>query len=289
MSAAIDIGNDQAVLDAAFVFKAMPLEEGDDRFIYLESSRQTEDLQGETILRKALWTSRDYYISRGNIDIDHVSVLGRRMGVEKWWEYEIGRPTDVRLKDGVVWVKGYLYKGCTMADSVWETLNYNPPQVWFASVSGAILARDPTDPSKITEVRWNNTALTREPVNHKIRAAVSTQPIGAFAKGLSLVPKLGADAFAKALTAGYGTDSAGFTGGAALRMESLAGAHTDGYRRFKAHASRKLLKRGARIFTRAHLESWARECGYSEQDAAGAADRFYKDVATDLKQKRRET
>jgi hypothetical protein len=292
MSAALDIARfeddvqDQAVLSAPLAFKAVPAEEhASERVVYLEASSEDEDLQGETILRSALWASRAYFVKRGNLDIDHLSVLGRKLGVRRYWEYEIGRPTDVR-KDGKIWVRGYLYEGCEHADSVWRSFHYKPPQVWFASVSGAILARDSLDQTKITEVRWNNLALTREPVNHKLRSSVSTRPIGPFGKGhLTLV---GREEFAKALTAGYGSDAGALTGGAALRRESLAGASSrTRYREFRRLASRRVLSRQmAKTFTRGDLRTWALDCGYDDESAAMVADQFFKDLVSDLKNRR---
>src|SRR5690606_531261 len=71
----------------------------------------------------------------------------------------------------------------------------------------------------IKAVRWYNIGVSKTPVNQHV-STCATVPVGAFAKcwtaeGLDL---------AKALEAGYGTDSAALTGGAALRKKSLEGA-----------------------------------------------------------------
>lgn len=63
---------------------------------------------------------------------------------------------------------------------------------------------------------WANIGFSRTPVNPKVKE-ISTVPFGILAKcwgvaGLDLT---------KALTAGYGTDSATLAGGAALRKQAL--------------------------------------------------------------------
>ena len=60
----------------------------------------------------------------------------------------------------------------------------------------------------VKSVLWTNLAFAKEPVNQTVKA----------------VSLMGFDDFAKAIAAGYGTDSAQLSGGAALRRESLHGA-----------------------------------------------------------------
>lgn len=212
------------------MMKAMPSEEGGKRLIYVEASKESRDQQGEIVLGKALQESVGVFLKFGVLDIDHKSMpsVAKKYGIEHPELWEIGRPADVRFVDGVTIVKAELRQGdsplAERANLVWDGLTkVIPPDRYYASVGGAVEGKetriDPNSKSRvevITKVRWNNLALSRNPVHPDLSTA-GTTPIGTFAKSLNgLVLK-------NVITAGYGSDSASLTGGAALRMQSLDG------------------------------------------------------------------
>ena len=218
-------------LSLQLFMKATPHEECGERIIYVEASDESLDAQNEVVLQKSLSDSLEYYLARGNFDLDHISIIGAQSGIPDFLMYEIGRPTEVRFHGDKTLVKGFIYKGegqaAEKANQFWSSLvDINPPAKWSASVGGSIQGSetiiDPLTKSrqrKITKVRWSNIGFSKQPVNSKI-SPVTTAPFGAFAKSFV------AEGFYKTLEMGYGTDSATMTGGAALRKQSLHG-YTD--------------------------------------------------------------
>lgn len=208
------------------LLKATPKVEGGQRLIYCEPSNETTDMEGERVLRKALEESREYFLAKGNFDIDHLSLTGYARGIANPRAYEIGRPVEVKL-DSRIFVKGYIYSGDghEHANFFWQSLtDYVPPMPWFPSVgghvrdAGTILPKDEQVPVKaIKQVYWNNIGFSREPVNLTV-PGVSVMPIGAFAK--SWIGD-GSALIYKTVEAGYGTDHAALEGGGAMRHESL--------------------------------------------------------------------
>ncbi len=210
------------------MLKATAKAEGGKRFIFLEASNEGLDQTNEKILSKALDESRDFYLKFGNIDIDHYTVIGEKLGMtpKEAKSYEIGRPVDVRIENGTTFVKAQLYEGhgpmAENANMVWEGLTQvNPPQRWYPSVGGAVLAKsqhvDPKTQQKITlvdKVRWSNIALSQMPVNQHLRSA-SVAPVGTLTKSMNGI------VLSKALEASYCTDMSALVGGGALGMQSL--------------------------------------------------------------------
>lgn len=217
-----------AYLSISQMLKATPVTEGGERFIYLEASNESLDQQGEVVLAKALADSAAYYLRFGNLDIDHYTQIGARAGIPNYELFEIGRPVDVAVRDGSTFVKGQIYSGtgpaADRANAFWSSLTeLNPPARWYPSVGGSVIGKsvviDPATKGKkavINKVRWTNIGFSKTPVNPNL-ATVSTVPFGALAKSLCAE---GFD-FAKAVEAGYGTDSAALAGGGALRKQSL--------------------------------------------------------------------
>ena len=209
------------------LLKATPAQEGEDRILYIEASNEDPDLQNEIILQKALAESADYFLRYGNIDLSHYTILGPKSGIPNFLEYEIGKPISVRMDGPRTFVKSLLYQGdspmARNADMVWDSLTKQaPPTRWYPSVGGSVFPEsksiriDPDTGAKIAvigKVRWNNIALDRRPVNTSV-PEVSTTAHAVFAKSLN-------GFVIKALEAGYGTDVAGLTGGAALGKQSL--------------------------------------------------------------------
>lgn len=217
-----------AFIGVSDMLKSTPREEGGIRFVYLEASNESVDYQGEVVLAKALAESADYYLRYGNLDLDHYTQIGAKAGIPNYEMYEIGRPVDVQVRDGKTFVKGQVYSGtgpaAERANGFWSSLvDLSPPARWYPSVGGKVITKsvaiDPETKAKravISQVRWTNIGFSKTPVNLSV-GSVSTVPIGALAKSMCAE---GID-FAKALTAGYGTESAALAGGGALRGQSL--------------------------------------------------------------------
>lgn len=207
------------------MLKARPATENGARFIYFEASNEGVDQQGERVLAAALKDSKDHFLKFGNIDIDHYTMIGPRMGMTDYQSYEIGQPVDVQFRGERTFVKARLYEGNTAladrANEVWESMTaLNPPAKWYPSVGGAILERsdalDPKTGDKVTlieKVRWTNVGLSRTPVNQHLPTASATA-VGTFAKSLN-------GFVLKNLTASPTSDHAALAGGGALGVQSL--------------------------------------------------------------------
>lgn len=210
------------------MLKATPSTEGDHRYLYCEPSNQARDYQNEVVLAKALADSAEYFEKYGNFDIQHRSMIGLANGDPNYHLHEIGRPDVVKVDGTRTFCKGIIFQGDTpvadCANAFWDSITkLRPPQKWYPSIGGKIQASERVvDPETheshrvIKSVMWANIGFSRTPVNPKV-PTISTVPFGILAKcwgagGLDLT---------KALTAGYGTDSAALTGGAALRKQSL--------------------------------------------------------------------
>ncbi len=208
----------------ADLFKATPVADGADRFIYFEASNEGIDRQGERVLAKALAESASLYLQNGNVDIDHLSLL--RRGTKEGVEAEIGFPVAVDIGDARSFVKAQLFSGtgdlARNANMVWSSLTeLSPPKRWYPSIGGSTLAKsqevDPATNRAVTviqKVRWTNVALASAQINQHI-GTVSTAPVGTFCKSM------GCFVLGKALEASYSTDSASLTGGGAMRRQSL--------------------------------------------------------------------
>ena len=216
--------------------KATPKVEGGQRVIYCEPSNEGTDLDGERVLRAALKESADYFLSKGNFDIEHLTIIGYARKLDNPRRFEIGRPTEVRFDGGRTFVKGFIYQGtgemAEEANKFWSSLtDLQPPMPWYPSVGGhvrdrgVILPKGESAPVRaIKRVYWNNIGFSREPVNPTV-PGVTTVPLDVFAKSwIGPGSTLEYETVEKAITAGYGTDTSALTGGGALRRESLPGS-----------------------------------------------------------------
>ena len=213
------------------LLKATPHEEGGDRFVYIEASNETRDFHGEKVLAKALAESAPYYQQYGNLDLDHVSVVGARRGIPNPYLYEIGNPVEVVAGGDRTFVKGAIFKGDTdvaaHANAFWDSITkLNPAKRWYPSVGGAVIGRavqiDPVTERPtpvITAVRWSNIGFSATPVNPAV-PGVSTVPFGLLAKSFSASGEMAIALKGLTATPG-GPDMASLTGGAALREQSL--------------------------------------------------------------------
>lgn len=274
--------------------KATPATEGEDRFVYFEASNETADLQGETVLAKALKESAPYYLKYGNIDLDHITQLGARSGLSDYHFFEIGRPTEVEVNHRRTFVKGMIFRGtgeaAKKANAFWSSITaINPPQRWYPSIGGSVMAKAVVPGAKgkhtqISRVRWTNVGLSKTPVNVDV-PEVSCIPIGDFAKawtpeGLDLV---------KALVAGYGTNSAGLTGGAALRRQSVEG-HPLSYWDFRNRLARDIRTKSLFKPSGESIASWAtQKYGMGRALSSEWSDRFMADLSSHLQQARSAT
>ncbi len=281
------------------MFKALPAEEAGRRFIYFEASNEGVDQQGEVVLAKALEASADHFLKFGNIDIDHYTLIGRPNpakgfpGLPDFESYEIGRPVAARIESKRTFVKAELYQGSTpqaaKANEVWESMtSLTPPKRWYPSVGGAVLAKsvriDPDTKDKVAvveKVRWTNVGMSRTPVNQHLPHA-STIPFGALAKSWT-----GSGfAFGKALTAGYGTDSAGMTGGRALARQSLD-RRVHNYFDFRETLAKAIKTGRVRpVNTQSMMTYCVKEQGMSQDEAAEHVERFTRDISTNLRSAR---
>ena len=94
--------------DSLFVgldfLKATPHTEGERRFVHFEASNDALDQEGERILKSALFADRAFYLEKGNIDLEHLTILGYRMVdpatgrllIKNPRDYEIGILLEVR-------------------------------------------------------------------------------------------------------------------------------------------------------------------------------------------------
>lgn len=271
------------------LMKATPMQEGDKRIIYIEASKESRDQQGEIVLAKALKESEAVFRKFGEIDLDHKSMpsIAARYGISDPDNWVIGQPLDVSFTNNSTLVKAQLRTGnsplAERANLVWEGMTkVYPPDRYYASVGGQVTGRevrfDPVTKSKvpvITGTRWNNLALTKNPV-HGDLAQVGLSPVGTFAKSL--------DGFVlKTLTAGYGTDSANLTGGESMRKQSLQGAPVN-YFDFRNKLAEHLRSGqvGKNPGAREIVQHCSKIFGLSPGDASEYVERFYRDLKTGL-------
>lgn len=278
------------------MLKATPQMDGGQRIVYFEASNEGVDQQNEVIAAKALAESAEYFKRYGNIDIDHYTLIGKpspemgRPGIPGCELYEIGRPVDVRQKNGTTFVKAQIYSGegpaAQRANDFWSSItDLNPPQRWYPSVGGSVLAKsveiDPVTKLRkaiVSKVRWNNIGVSKTPVNQHV-GTCATIPLGAFAKSWGAT---GLD-FAKALEAGYGTDSASLAGGAAMREQSLdARIHSYFDFRNKLAGQMRSGSAGKNPGARDLVEFAARTFSLPHDQAAEWVERFMRDLKIGL-------
>jgi hypothetical protein len=200
------------------IFLKMELKKGnfqeDENFFYfdVEASNQNLDLEGQSVLQRALLGSKDYFLSNGVVSKDHLHKRvekGRQITDE---EFVIGEPVKVYTEGKSTRVKGRLYKSNEHARKFIDLLRAGSTRV-KASVGGIIPkvvknVKDGTE--KVVSVLWNDLALTIAPVNYTVAPAT-----GVMAKSLTSLE------FVKSMSVGYGTDSNTFTGGRALQKQDM--------------------------------------------------------------------
>lgn len=279
-------------LSIEMMLKATPAQEGERRFVYLEASRESRDLQNDVVLAKALGDSSEHFLKFGNIDIDHKSMpsIAKMHGIENPDLWEVGSPVDVRIDGVSTFVKAELFTGDTplaeKANLVWDSMTkLSPARKWYPSVGGKVLAKsvevDPKTGDKygvVSGVRWTNIALSQQPVNQHV-GGITTIPFGVLAKSWGA---FGLD-MTKALEASYATDAVGKTGGAAFGSQSLDTGTPHSYFDFRNKLSRAL--KSGQVKSKSPnglVEYSAGNFSLSLDDAAEWVDRFLGDLKSGL-------
>jgi len=185
----------------SFLIKA---DKKDPYTVFLEASNEDFDDQGESVLKKALEDEAESYLRKGIISWDHLHKITGDP------EFIIGEPQDVQFKKDTTFVKGRLYKDVPKANGIVSLLKSGCTRLG-ASIGGYVREKKELGKALASVIKliWDETAITYKPVNNRTRGKVSLIPIGAFAK---------------ALAAGSGVDTASFTGGRAMSPESLQGS-----------------------------------------------------------------
>ena len=171
------------------LIKARPTEAGGRRIVEVEASTEITDLDGDVVLQDALLKSATSFIASGHLDIDHISEFGYRMGIPDPSSYIVGRPLDVRSgPNRTTFVEGEISKAIdgrvdpvrNRFDEFWQSLQREPPVVWFSSIYGW-----PTDFDDLTQkavpgsnatrylikaIDWRSLAFTRSPKNIALKS-----------------------------------------------------------------------------------------------------------------------
>ncbi|MDR0583271.1 MAG: hypothetical protein LBG57_02835 [Treponema sp.] len=180
----------------------------------VEASNENLDLEGQRVLQSALLSAKDYFLKSGVVSKDHKHRRMKDDGTFDIYEdYVIGEPLDVFTNGTSTLVKGKLYANNEYARQFIKLLDAGSSRV-KASVGGLVPRIKKTlengrKVGQVVSVLWDDLSLTIAPVNPTVEPAVS------MAKSLSSFE------FVKALSAGYGTDSAAFSGGRALQKEDV--------------------------------------------------------------------
>jgi len=180
----------------------------------VEASNENLDIEQQRVLQSALLSTKDYFLKSGVVSKDHKHRTFHKDGTfDIHEEFVIGEPIDVFTKGTSTLIKGKLYPKNEHAQKFIELLDQGSTRV-KASVGGLVprvkkVLENGRKVGTIVSVLWDDVALTIQPVNPTVEPAVS------LAKSLSSFE------FVKTLSAGYGTDSATFTGGRALQKEDV--------------------------------------------------------------------
>ncbi len=191
--------NSAVVVDFSAIVKAREDSDGR-RKIEVEASVEDVDDEGDVIEQKALLDSAPSFIKHGMIDIDHFGEIGHRLGIPNPESYIIGRPLEVKdiggKRTSVVGeirraANGVHNPALNKYDMIWDALSSKPPVEYRASVYGfpvpgsVIDCRNnscdsPATRFHIKAMEWKSLALTRSPVNTKIKGPARIVKASAF-------------------------------------------------------------------------------------------------------------
>ena len=147
------------------------------RFIYGRASDESLDLDNQVVLSSGIQKSLAYFKKFGKINYDHKS--------KKDPAYFIGEPVEAEIKNKEFFLKGELYKGVKVADSVWDILKAGG-RMGFSlqgKVMKTITEFDKAlgmDITKASSVIVTDVAVTPHPKNFNTYC----KPWGEFAKSL---------------------------------------------------------------------------------------------------------
>lgn len=139
------------------------------RWIQGIASTESLDLQGEVVEQHGIDTS--YFLKYGYFNNDH----------KPGFENKVGQPTECKVTQKGLWVKGYLFQNHKTADSIWELLNSlnssgASRKVGF-SIQGKVLRRRG---NRIAKCWIQDIAVTPCPVNPttwaEIAKSLAAQP-----------------------------------------------------------------------------------------------------------------
>ncbi|MDR1837619.1 MAG: hypothetical protein LBQ89_08180 [Treponema sp.] len=207
-------GHEQIFLELK-LSKALDKDQFGNVIFEVEASNENLDIEQQRVLQSALLKTKDYFLKSGVISKDHKHREFHKNGsYDIHEEFVIGEPVDVYTDGLRTMVKGKLYPKNKHAKNFIDLLEQGSTRV-KASVGGLVPRIKKTvdetgqKVGEIISVLWDDLALTLTPVNPTVEPAIS------MAKSLSSLE------FVKALSVGYGTDSATFTGGRALQKEEV--------------------------------------------------------------------
>jgi hypothetical protein len=187
-----DLLDRAVILTMPTIVKARPPDATGRRIVEVEASCEEEDSEGDVILQQGLLDSAASFVATGHLDIDHISEIGYHIGIPDPASYIVGRPLEVkalpgkrtsvvgeirRSLDGVHNPQRHRY------DDLWESLQSEPPVMWYASVFGFPLPGAVVDCSNgactagspkrfiIKAMDWRSLAFTRNPVNTSLKGA----------------------------------------------------------------------------------------------------------------------
>ena len=186
-----DLMDNAVVIQMPAIIKARPMTQDGRRLVEVEASCEAVDDDGDVILQEALLGSAQAFIATGHLDLDHLSEFGARLGLTDPTSYIVGRPTDVRKADGKrTWVMGEIRKSLDGVhdplrhryDDFWDSLQSQPPVVYFASVYGYPVpgglencsARSCSSGATrfiFKALDWRSLAFTRNPKNTFLKGA----------------------------------------------------------------------------------------------------------------------
>ncbi len=272
------------------LLKATPQLDAGQRFLYMEVSNEKIDAAGERVLAEALKTAATGYERGGNVDIDHITMIGQKMGIPDYLTYEVGSPVNVHIDGTRSFVKAVIYQGdgrmAEKANMLWESITQlNPPKVWYPSIGGAIkdcsVEFDPDAQCSVKVIRdvfWTNVGLSRTPVNQAV-PAVAALPFGTFAK--CWLPALQKS---DGLVAGQQYDIAGQPGGHALRTQSMD-PRVQSYWDLRQQFSRDISAQRVAVSqdTPSIIDYVSKNYQMSEDDASRFVQRFLRDLRRHLK------
>ena len=153
-----------------------------ERFVVVEASCEKEDQEGDIILQSALLDAAPDFIRSGDLDIDHLSKHGHKLGIQNPEKYIVGMPRKVYdAGDKRTEVVGEIFHSSDNSfnpqeyvyDWFWETITNPSKKVnWRASIYGQIVSCQQPSISKrytVSKIIWTSLAFTQHPVNDDIQ------------------------------------------------------------------------------------------------------------------------